>query len=353
MVKRLIAFPRVWKAEEVSMRFRILLLVLVSVAFTSQGYSQGLHGYSQEGSGCGEALVIATYNRAQIEHDDWRLASYVTENEYNTIKHDAGVNAVIYDVPVGASYSDFQNRVQERTNSYKESLTHDQAINVMWTGLDPNAANAYSDCLRAKIFNQAGLHFGVKSATKNQVSVVIVWIPTGDERKRAAPVWAWEGNGRAALPKSVPSGTTVVVLPRPNEQQILAANYKGHADELIIEPFPPPPTKAEFRAVESDEEYRSPEITAWGDRWSVPYTLCTPEKPTGWIIVKVHDFHLESATERNVCGRWTTCTGSESDSSAHACRTVSVQGHNDNKYDGYGKAVAVFHVTWKHPEKTN
>jgi hypothetical protein len=326
------------------MRFRVLLFVFASIAFASQAYSQ-------EGSGCSEALVIATYNRTQIEHDDWRLASYVTEYEYNTIKHDAGVNAVIYGVPVGASYSDFQNRVQQRTNSYNESLTHDQAINVMWTGLDPNAPNAYSECLKAKVFNQNGLHFAVKSATKNQVSVLIVWAPKGDEAKNAAPEWTWEGKGKAALLKSVPSGSSVVVLPRPKEQQILAANYKGNQDSLVIEPFPPPPTPAKFHTVESDEEYRSPEITGWGDRWSAPYTLCTPEKPAGWIIVKVYDFHLVSATERGECNHYTTCTGNESDSSTHACRTVSVQGHNENRFDGYGKAVAVFHVTWKHPEK--
>jgi hypothetical protein len=324
------------------MRIRTVLITLVAIAsLTSQAYSQ-------DDSGCGEALVIATYNRAQIEHDDWRLASYVTESEYNTIKKDAGASAVIYGVPVGASYSDYQRRVIEKTNSYQESLTHDQAINVMWTGLDPNAANAYSECLKAKIFNQPGLHFAVRAATKDQVSVVMVWTPIGDESRNAIPEWTWKGESFSSLPRSVPSGMRIAILPRPKEQQMLAANYKGHADSLVIDPYPPPPTPALVHSEETSEEYRSPEIVGWGSNWSAPFALCTPDKPADWTIVKVYDFHLESATERSTCGAFTTCGGSNTDTATHVCRVVSVQGHNENRFDGYGRAVAVFHVTWRH-----
>jgi hypothetical protein len=327
------------------MRFHVLLFVASFIAVTGQTYAQ-------EGSGCAEALVIATYNRSQIDHEDWRLASYVTENEYNTIKHDAGVNAVIYGVPVGASYSDYQNRVSVTTNTYKESLTHDQAINMMWTGLDPNAANAYSKCLDSKIFNQRGLHLAVKAATRNQVSIVIVWTATGDEPRNAAPEWTWKGDSASSLPKFVPSGIHIVVLPRPKDQQMLVANFKGYADSLVIDPYPlTPPHKVEYHNEETSEEYRSPEIKAWGLYWSAPYALCTPDKPAGWTIEKVYDFHLESASERNNCGGFTTCGGSNTDTPTHACRIVSVQGHNENRFDGWGRAVAVFHVTWKHPVK--
>lgn len=324
----------------------------VGVAFTFISCT-GLSGqaHAQDGSGCAEALVMATYSRTQIDHDDWRLASYVTENEYNSIRHDAGANAVIYGVPVGVSYSDFQTRTTEKTNSYKESLTHDQAINVMWTGLDPNAANAYSDCLKSKTFNQRGLHLAVKSATKNQISILVAWTPTGDDPRNAAPEWIWNGANPSPLPKSVPSGIHIIVLPRPKEQRILAANFRGEADSLVLDPFPPPPTSAKFHMEEASEMYRSPEITGWGSNWSAPYTLCTPDKPADWTIVAVTDFHLESSTERSPCGYYTTCGGDNTDTPTHACRTVAVQGHNENRFGGYGRAVAVLHVKWKHRVK--
>lgn len=322
----------------------IVVLLTAAVCFANRAHAE-------ESSGCSEALVIATYNRTQVEHEDWRLALYVTESEYNNIKHDAGANATIYGVPVGVSYSDFQSRVIEKTNSYKESLTHDQATNVMWTGLDPNSPNAYSECLKAKIFNQPGLHMAVKTATKGQVSVLIVWTPIGEEPRNAAPQWTWNGPGARALPKSLSAGMQIAVLPRPKEQQVLAANFKGHADSLVINPYPPPPTKASYHYVETSEEYRSPKIVGWGSNWSEPYALCTPDKPADWTIVKVYDFHLESTTERATCGQWTTCGGTNTDTSKRACRIVAVQGHNENRFDGYGKATAVFHVTWRHPVK--
>ena len=115
--------------------------------------------------------------------------------------------------------------------------------------------------------------------------------------------------------------------------------------------YPPPPHKAEYHPEITSEEYRSPEIIGWGSSWSAPYALCTSEKRADWTIVKVYDFHLESATERGSCGNWTTCGGTNTDTPTHVCRIVQVQGHNENRFDGYGKAVAVFHVDWKHPVK--
>jgi len=108
--------------------------------------------------------------------------------------------------------------------------------------------------------------------------------------------------------------------------------------------------KPEVSIVETEETYRSPEIVGWGKNFSAPYTLCTPDKPTDWTIEAVTDFHLESTTERGNCNAFTTCGGNNTDTSAHVCRTVSVQGHDENRFDGYGRAIAVLKVKWKHPE---
>lgn len=321
------------------MHVRLLAAICLCVSFSSPGYSQG--------SGCAEALVLATYNRVDVANSDWRVAAYVTESQYNEVKQKAGLNAVIYGVPVGANYSDYQKSLQEKTSSYKESLTQSQATNVMWTGLDPQSSNAYAECLKTRMFSQPGVHVDVKSATRLEVSVVIVWTPIGSARD-ANLRWSWAGTGVAALPKIVKPGSYTAVLPRPEKQQILAVNFEGYSDSLIIEPFPAPPI-VEIRMVETSEEYRSGVIEGWGTNFSNPTALCTPEKPPGWTIVKVYDFHLESPSERNECGKWTTCGGAETDTPRRACRIVSVQGHTDNKYSGYGRAVAVFHVTWRHP----
>ena len=91
-------------------------------------------GWAGSMSDCNNALVMSTYNRFDSQAVDWRLASHFSEEAYNRIKYDAGGNAVIYGVPVGASYSDFQNRVTKQVHDLQTSLSIDQATNVMWTG---------------------------------------------------------------------------------------------------------------------------------------------------------------------------------------------------------------------------
>ena len=321
------------------MRLIASLAVIGTIGAASQSQAQT--------SSCAEALVIATYSRAKTEHSDYRLASYVSKSEYEQIKQNAGASAVIYGVPVGANWDDFQNRVRTVVENYAESLTHDQAENLMWTGLDPDAANAYSACLAEKVLSQPGLHLTVKTATKNDVAVQVTWIPVGRDPSKAPLAWVWHGSSTKAFPSRASSGTTTVSIPRPQGQQTLIVNSNGRSDALVISPLPPAPSMPLEVPVETTETYRSLPIDGWGDNWATGQ-VCTPEKPADWTIVAVTDFHLESNSERNNCGAYTSCTGGNTDTSRSACRSVSVQGHNENRYDGHGVAVAVLSVKWRY-----
>lgn len=79
----------------------VTLLASVSLSATTRGvWAQGVHD-------CDAALVRSTYNQISADHVDARLATLVTEDDYNQISHDAGANAVIYGIPMGGSYKDF------------------------------------------------------------------------------------------------------------------------------------------------------------------------------------------------------------------------------------------------------
>lgn len=142
----------------------------------------------------------------------------------------------------------------------------------------------------------------------------------------------------------------IVVLPRPKIQKTLAVNFKGYSDSLIVEPLPvlEKPITQIIKYIETTEIYNSEEITGWGTNFSAPNILCTPENPAGWTIVKVTHF-LKSGRERGICGSYTTCTGSGTDNATRACRAVTVQGHTNNKFSGYGTATSHLQVTWKRP----
>ncbi len=192
---------------------------------------------------CEGALVKATYNRFSSEHLDWRLASYVNEKTYDEIKHDAGANTVIYGVPVGANYGDFKRRVEEKTNILKTSLTHDQAINVMWTGLDPNAPSGYATCLQTLVLSSFGLHSVVKSATTRDIAILLRWVPRGNDPRVLTLTWSGistDEQGKA-LPRTLTAGEQVIIVARPKTQRQLAVNAAGFGDVITLEPMPPPP----------------------------------------------------------------------------------------------------------------
>jgi hypothetical protein len=308
--------------------------------------------FAENVSDCNPALVMSTYNRLDTSHTDWRVASLVTEKEWDEINKEFHGHAVIYGIPMGSDYQDYHNRVIDKLNSYNESLTQDELTNVAWTGLDPNGASAYVECLKASHQDQ-GLSVYVTNATKDEVSLRVTWRPTGVEPKTATLDWTWNADGKTKLPKTVMPGNKPVVLPRPKKQQILTAEFAGHEATLVITPYPPPPTKAETTYRSCVETYESRAADGWGSNWSAPVLFCTPDKPEGWQIAKLVDFSTTDGGSGRTCTYYGQCTGSESDSPKRICRTLTVQGHNekDNHSNGHGWLVGRMIVEWKQPVK--
>jgi hypothetical protein len=148
---------------------------------------------------------------------------------------------LIYGIPVGASYSDFKSSVDKKIQDAHESLSFDQAANVMWTGLDPNSPSTYSDRLQAEVLTSRGLHLAVKSATETDIAVVVSCVPQGNDPQQAAVNWSPAALPGAIFPSTVTQGSALIVVPRPNAQRTLAVNYPGFQASVVLEPYPVPP----------------------------------------------------------------------------------------------------------------
>ncbi len=308
---------------------------------------------AQNVSDCNAALVMSTYNRLDTSHTDWRVASLVTEKEWDEINNQFHGNATIYGIPMGASYQDYHNRVTDKLNSYNESLTQDELVNVAWTGLDPNGTNGYVKCLET-VESKQGLKMIVTRATEEEVSVRIAWQPTGiHQPTTATPTWDWNADGKSKLPKTVVSGAKSFTLPRPNKRRILTANFDGQEAVLVITPYPPPPTpNTTITYASCVETYESRAADGWGSNWSSPVLFCTPDKPEGWQITKLVEFSTTDGGSGRSCSYYGQCTGSENDSPKRICRTLTVQGHNEpNHSNGHGWLVGKMIVDWRQPVK--
>ena len=193
---------------------------------------------------CDAALVKATYNLANSVGLDWRLADLISQSTYDQIKHDAGVNAVVYGVPVGANYDDFRQRIDTLKKEHNESINYSQQLNIAWSGLDPNSINPYRDCLNTQVLNAAGLHAVVTGATDRDISILLRWYVPGKQRTSID----WQGTTpqlRALFPRSLSQGDFTVIVPRPKQQMAVAGNGSGYTTQrIVLEPLPPPPPPA-------------------------------------------------------------------------------------------------------------
>jgi hypothetical protein len=313
-----------------------------------------LYATSARAAVCDSALILSTYNSFSSDHIDWRLATFVSERDWEQIKHDQGSNAVIYGIPVGETYSDFQNRVHEKVSTYRESLTHNQQLNILWTGLDPNGATAYAECLRTQLFNSRGLHLAVSSATKSDVSLLVSWNPQGKDPATVTPKWVWAGKGKEQLPAHLTQGVTTLVLPRPTQVHTFAVNYPGFTDSVVLEPLAKlPEPLPELAPVLVNESYNDPHEFASGecDNYGDFHNLCSPDKPTGWSIVSFS----YSLTGDRACGGPGADCQVESKTDTRVCIKFRMQGHSEQCH-GHGNtgiqhSTGHLAVTWKHPKQ--
>jgi hypothetical protein len=212
--------------------FVIGLVLLSTAIFSTVAVAQ---------SECDQALVKATYGNFGSDHVDQRLASEVDENTWKEITHNGSANATIFGIGSGGgTYADFQNNIAARKNSFSQSLTHDQARNIMWTGLDPSSETVYSDCLNALVLINRGLHIVVKFATTSDITLNIVWKPEGIDPPTVNTIWTPPITqiDRTSLPTQVRQGANFVVIARPAAQQALVVNAAEGSAAIVLEPLP-------------------------------------------------------------------------------------------------------------------
>lgn len=188
---------------------------------------------------CEDALVRSTYQFNNSVKNDWRLATLVTQSVWDEARHNEGVSAIIYGVPIGASYSDYKTRVQNLMQSHNESYSHEQLLNIAWTGLDPNSVTAYQDCLQLEAVRIPGLHVGVRAADRSSILLLVNWSQPG-----AGPIeitWTRPTIEGQSIPVNLPPGSTTLSVPRPRAALNLAASYRGFTSEVVtLTPLPPP-----------------------------------------------------------------------------------------------------------------
>jgi hypothetical protein len=222
-------------------------LLAVSCWCLSVAFSQGTSQASIDA--CDATLVAATVHVSESSHRDWRISYLITKENYDEVKRAFGFNAVIDDVPLGATFDDFRANRGRTSLQYGESLTTDEARTVARTGLDEKSASAYKACLQTRVWLSNGIHAAIISETANDLVLDFVYkVPGG----AAFATISWDPpqvGGQKIKTTVANAGERRVVLIRPKSTMSLVGNFNGYSTEAItLLPSPIPersPSKPE------------------------------------------------------------------------------------------------------------
>jgi hypothetical protein len=68
---------------------------------------------------CSKALVMDTVDRYTLNLENLAIASRLSRDSYQEAKSRAGLSAVIYGIPIGASFEDYQKKRSDHNKSAK------------------------------------------------------------------------------------------------------------------------------------------------------------------------------------------------------------------------------------------
>lgn len=124
------------------MKFKLVAAIVSLISFsTTAGLCQ-----TQD---CSKALVVANENISSSVATQLSVAYNMSEGEWAQRKTNASANAVIYGVPVGASYEDYKNNVRQRAEAFHLDRFEQRAYAYATSGLNQSSVEAYKACLQS------------------------------------------------------------------------------------------------------------------------------------------------------------------------------------------------------------
>jgi hypothetical protein len=187
---------------------------------------------------CRDALVNSDLNIHSAYSNDIRLSRYVTEASYDQARKEAGGNAKIYGISIGANYDEYHKHAESASSDERFSLSVAQIYNMELVGLDAKSPGVYHDCTLRELA-QSGLHLVPVGATQTDIAIAIKWVPRGPNEPPSIPIaWAGIDAKAAGLPLEATQGENIVVIKRPTEDKQIAINSPGFSDSFTLTPIP-------------------------------------------------------------------------------------------------------------------
>ena len=179
-----------------------------------------------------------TWNDTSTDAERYELSTLVTKDNYEQVRHDAGANAVVYGVPIGATYGDYDESRQKLFDSRNEKKSTDLGRTVAIQTLNPQSSKNYTACING-VLRDTGLHMWIESVTDTDIVLGLNWRPKFQQSAKIKLTWSPSQVKIKGLPSSIVMGGASVTVPRPTSEMSLAVNTPGDTDSVTLDPKPP------------------------------------------------------------------------------------------------------------------
>jgi len=235
-------------------------------------------------------------------------------------------------------------------------LSTDQARNVIWTSLKPEAVSAYEACLVHD--GGSGLFLFVSDATRSQVDIVVKYVGVAGSK---LPL-AWTGGTpaiRGELPTSITSGETIpTVIDRPKDKddvyllalRVADGSFGAPKTPIRITSWPDPPIlpTSPCSKLAADGKCVQCEFALKNDDFEVgnSFTAICPSMRSGQAVAEFRG-SVEILGAPNTCGAHVQFDDRNGASPNYVNNCKADTAFKKNLIvDGNGQASATFTVTY-------
>jgi hypothetical protein len=141
---------------------------LMVVSASNQGHSED----------CSRTLIPATTDTKYNELQNLSLAWNLSEKSYKEAKTNAGGQATIYGIPMGADYEQFHKNIDEKAQSYNLKNFKQRSLAYATSALTEENVKIYRDC----VASFGGLALVVKELGKNNYVISWKYMPFPDAK---------------------------------------------------------------------------------------------------------------------------------------------------------------------------
>ncbi|HLY90642.1 MAG TPA: hypothetical protein VKQ27_16800 [Acetobacteraceae bacterium] len=196
---------------------------------------------------CDPTLVVETAKSNFADSEKVAASRLITKDNYDNFKTEASGKALVDEVPVGGSFSDFRSHREKQLSSSSDSRDSAVLRGELRTWLSIEGVKAYEQCLETVEKSSIGFHAWISNPNKDSLTLHMLWnMGTLTDVGTLTDAYFSGVTQAPPVPRTwVPNATQGFPLTRTAADFKFVANMNGMTTEVFLPAYRPPPIQPE------------------------------------------------------------------------------------------------------------